>query len=62
MSRNEYYLSYTRLQIKFTPLRLRGKKKNKMKNIEILTQEAISLLEALIETPSFSTEEEKTAL
>jgi acetylornithine deacetylase len=32
-----------------------------MKNIEILTQEAISLLEALIET-SFSTEEEKTAL
>jgi hypothetical protein len=32
-----------------------------MKNIEILTQEAISLL-ALIETPSFSTEEEKTAL
>jgi acetylornithine deacetylase len=43
-------------------LRLRGKNKNKMKNIEILTQEAISLLEALIETPSFSTEEEKTAL
>jgi acetylornithine deacetylase len=33
-----------------------------MKNIEILTQEAISLLEALIETPSFSTEEDKTAL
>jgi acetylornithine deacetylase len=31
-----------------------------MKNIKI-TQEAISLLEALIETPSFSTEEEKTA-
>jgi acetylornithine deacetylase len=30
-----------------------------MKNIEILTQEAISLLEALIETPSFSTEERK---
>jgi acetylornithine deacetylase len=33
-----------------------------MKNIEILTQEAISLLESLIETPSFSTEEDKTAL
>jgi acetylornithine deacetylase len=33
-----------------------------MKNIEILTQEAISLLEALIETPSFSSEEDKTAL
>ncbi len=33
-----------------------------MKNLKILTQEAISLLEALIETPSFSTEEEKTAL
>jgi acetylornithine deacetylase len=33
-----------------------------MKNIKILTQEAISLLEALIETPSFSTEEDKTAL
>jgi acetylornithine deacetylase len=32
-----------------------------MKNIKILTQ-AISLLEALIETPSFSTEEDKTAL
>ena len=33
-----------------------------MKSIEILTQEAISLLEALIETPSFSSEEEQTAL
>ena len=33
-----------------------------MKSIEILTQEAISLLEALIETPSFSSEEDKTAL
>lgn len=33
-----------------------------MKNIEILTQEAISLLKALIETPSFSSEEDKTAL
>ena len=33
-----------------------------MKNIKILTQEAISLLEAIIETPSFSTEEDKTAL
>jgi acetylornithine deacetylase len=33
-----------------------------MKNIEILTQEAISLLEALIETPSFSSEEDKTAV
>ncbi|MFT5251834.1 MAG: acetylornithine deacetylase [Flavobacteriales bacterium] len=33
-----------------------------MKNIEILTQEAISLLKALIETPSFSSEEEKTAV
>jgi acetylornithine deacetylase len=33
-----------------------------MKNLKILTQEAISLLEALIETPSFSTEEHKTAL
>jgi acetylornithine deacetylase len=33
-----------------------------MKNIEILTQEAISLLKALIETPSFSSEEDKTAI
>jgi acetylornithine deacetylase len=33
-----------------------------MKNIEILTQEAISLLEALIETPSFSTEGENSSL
>jgi acetylornithine deacetylase len=33
-----------------------------MKTHRDLTQEAISLLEALIETPSFSTEEEKTAL
>ena len=33
-----------------------------MKNIEILTQEAIALLKALIETPSFSSEEEQTAL
>ena len=33
-----------------------------MKSIEILTQEAISLLEALIETPSFSSEEDQTAL
>lgn len=33
-----------------------------MKNIEILTQEAIALLKALIETPSFSSEEDKTAL
>ena len=33
-----------------------------MKSIEILTQEAISLLKALIETPSFSSEEDKTAL
>ena len=33
-----------------------------MKNIEILTQEAISLLKALIETPSFSSEEDKTAV
>ena len=33
-----------------------------MKNIEILTQEAISLLKALIETPSFSSEEDRTAL
>ena len=33
-----------------------------MKNIEILTQEAIALLKALIETPSFSSEEDRTAL
>lgn len=33
-----------------------------MKSIEILTQEAIALLIALIETPSFSSEEDKTAL
>ncbi len=33
-----------------------------MKTIEILTQEAIALLKALIETPSFSSEEDKTAL
>jgi acetylornithine deacetylase len=33
-----------------------------MKNIEILTQEAITLLKSLIETPSFSTEEDNTAL
>ena len=33
-----------------------------MKNIETLTQEAIALLKALIETPSFSSEEDKTAL
>ncbi|SFF19879.1 M20 family metallo-hydrolase [Flavobacterium xueshanense] len=33
-----------------------------MKSIEILTQEAIALLKALIETPSFSSEEDKTAL
>lgn len=33
-----------------------------MKSIEILTQEAIALLKALIETPSFSSEENKTAL
>ncbi|MFV8391931.1 M20 family metallo-hydrolase [Flavobacterium sp. LB2P6] len=33
-----------------------------MKSIEILTQEAISLLKALIETPSFSSEEDQTAL
>ena len=32
-----------------------------MKNIEILTQEAIALLKALIETPSFSSEEDQTA-
>jgi hypothetical protein len=36
-------------------------KKNKMKTSRSL-HKAISLLEALIETPSFSTEEEKTAL
>ncbi len=33
-----------------------------MKNIETLTQEAITLLKALIETPSFSSEETQTAL
>ncbi|MBG6061982.1 acetylornithine deacetylase [Flavobacterium sp. CG_9.1] len=33
-----------------------------MKNIQTLTQEAISLLKALIETPSFSSEEDQTAL
>ena len=33
-----------------------------MKTIEILTLEAIALLKALIETPSFSSEEDKTAL
>lgn len=33
-----------------------------MKNIETLTQEAIALLKSLIETPSFSSEEDKTAL
>ena len=33
-----------------------------MKNIETLTQEAISLLKSLIETPSFSSEENQTAL
>jgi acetylornithine deacetylase len=33
-----------------------------MKNIEILTKEAIALLKSLIETPSFSSEEDQTAL
>ena len=33
-----------------------------MKTIEILTQEAIALLKALIKTPSFSSEEDQTAL
>jgi len=33
-----------------------------LKNIETLTQEAIALLKALIETPSFSSEEDKTAI
>ena len=33
-----------------------------MKNIETLTQEAIQLLKSLIETPSFSSEEDQTAL
>jgi acetylornithine deacetylase len=33
-----------------------------MKNIETLTQEAIALLKNLIKTPSFSSEEDKTAL
>ncbi|MFV5696246.1 M20 family metallo-hydrolase [Flavobacterium sp. LB3P122] len=33
-----------------------------MKSIEIFTQEAISLLKGLIETPSFSSEEDQTAL
>jgi len=37
-------------------------KKQKMKNIETLTQEAINLLKSLIETPSFSSEEQQTAL
>jgi acetylornithine deacetylase len=37
-------------------------KQNKMKNIATLTQEAITLLKNLIETPSFSSEEEQTAL
>ena len=32
-----------------------------MKNIETLTKEAIALLKSLIETPSFSSEEDKTA-
>ncbi|MFT5713934.1 MAG: acetylornithine deacetylase, partial [Flavobacterium sp.] len=32
-----------------------------MKNTETLTQEAIALLKNLIETPSFSSEEEQTA-
>jgi acetylornithine deacetylase len=33
-----------------------------MKSVEILTQEAIALLKKLIETPSLSGEEDKTAL
>ena len=33
-----------------------------MKNIATLTQEAIALLKALIITPSFSSEEDQTAL
>lgn len=33
-----------------------------MKNIQTLTEEAIALLKSLIETPSFSSEEEQTAL
>lgn len=33
-----------------------------MKNIKTLTHEAISLLKALIDTPSFSSEEDKTAI
>jgi acetylornithine deacetylase len=33
-----------------------------MKNIETLTREAIAMLKSLIETPSFSSEEEQTAL
>lgn len=33
-----------------------------MKNIETLTQEAIKLLKSLIETPSFSSEEDQTAI
>ena len=37
-------------------------KQNKMKNIETLTQEAITLLKNLIETPSFSSEEQQTAI
>jgi hypothetical protein len=40
-----------------------GRKKMRLnENIEILTKEAISLLKALIETPSFSSEEDKTAV
>jgi acetylornithine deacetylase len=33
-----------------------------MKNIQTLTQEAITLLKSLIQTPSFSSEEDKTAI
>jgi acetylornithine deacetylase/succinyl-diaminopimelate desuccinylase-like protein len=33
-----------------------------MKNIQTLTQEAISLLKDLIETPSYSSQEDQTAL
>ncbi|CAC9973489.1 M20 family metallo-hydrolase [Flavobacterium panici] len=42
--------------------RLRGKETKLMKSINTLTQEAISLLKSLIETPSFSSEEDQTAL
>jgi hypothetical protein len=43
--------------------RMLGRKKMRLnENIEILTKEAISLLKALIETPSFSSEEDKTAV